>query len=185
MGYYGFNQQHLDFVFLEYIGDLLSHAPDTEETNRQAAQQTDAELGDWRKWGGRVVQFVLLQALAVGAWCWLFTKGVVSALTRWKPTSSLRANATFGLCLVAGATGFHHQGPYGIRINTLVPGWVMTERQLTRWVGDAENKLIDASQALKGRVYPDDIARMALFLAADDSRMISGQDFIVDGGWAH
>lgn len=76
-------------------------------------------------------------------------------------------------------------GQHGVRINTLVPGWVMTERQLTRWVGDAENALIDASQALKGRVYPDDIARMALFLAADDSRMISGQDFIVDGGWAH
>jgi len=76
-------------------------------------------------------------------------------------------------------------GPHGIRVNTLVPGWVMTERQLNRWVGDAENRLIDQSQALKGRVYPDDIARMALFLAADDSRMISGQDFIVDGGWAH
>jgi NAD(P)-dependent dehydrogenase (short-subunit alcohol dehydrogenase family) len=76
-------------------------------------------------------------------------------------------------------------GPYGIRVNTLVPGWVMTERQLTRWVGDAENKLIDESQALRGRVYPADVARMALFLAADDSRMISAQDFIVDGGWAH
>jgi NAD(P)-dependent dehydrogenase (short-subunit alcohol dehydrogenase family) len=76
-------------------------------------------------------------------------------------------------------------GPHGIRVNTLVPGWVMTERQLTHWVGDAENRLIDESQALKGRVYPADIARMALFLAADDSRMISGQDFIVDGGWAH
>ena len=76
-------------------------------------------------------------------------------------------------------------GPHGIRVNTLVPGWVMTERQLTQWVGDAENKLIDESQALKGRVYPADIARMALFLAADDSQMISAQDFIVDGGWAH
>lgn len=76
-------------------------------------------------------------------------------------------------------------GPHGIRVNTLVPGWVMTERQLTRWVGPAENKLIDESQALKGRVYPVDIARMALFLAADDSQMISAQDFIVDGGWAH
>jgi NAD(P)-dependent dehydrogenase (short-subunit alcohol dehydrogenase family) len=76
-------------------------------------------------------------------------------------------------------------GPHGIRINTLVPGWVMTERQLANWVGPAENRLIDESQALKGRVYPADIARMALFLAADDSRMISGQDFIVDGGWAH
>ena len=76
-------------------------------------------------------------------------------------------------------------GKHGVRVNTIVPGWVMTERQLTHWVGPDEEKLIDASQALKGRVYPADIARMALFLAADDSQMISGQDFIVDGGWAH
>jgi len=76
-------------------------------------------------------------------------------------------------------------GPHGIRVNTLVPGWVMTERQLTHWIDDAANQLIDSSQALKGRVYPGDIARMALFLAADDSRMISAQDFLVDGGWAH
>ncbi len=76
-------------------------------------------------------------------------------------------------------------GQHSIRVNTLVPGWTMTERQLTRWVGDEQSRLIDASQALKGRVYPADIARMALFLGADDSRMISGQDFLVDGGWAH
>jgi D-xylose 1-dehydrogenase len=76
-------------------------------------------------------------------------------------------------------------GQHGIRVNTLVPGWIMTERQLTLWVGEEENKLIDASQALRGRVYPADIARMAMFLASDDSKMISAQDFIVDGGWAH
>lgn len=76
-------------------------------------------------------------------------------------------------------------GQHGIRVNTLVPGWIMTERQLTHWIGPAENKLIDETQALKGRVYPIDIARMALFLASDDSLMISGQDFVVDGGWAH
>ena len=39
-------------------------------------------------------------------------------------------------------------GQHGIRVNTLVPGWIMTERQLTHWVGDAENKLIDEQQAL-------------------------------------
>jgi len=76
-------------------------------------------------------------------------------------------------------------GRHGIRVNTLVPGWIMTERQLTHWVGPEENKLIDASQALAGRCHPEDVARMALFLAADDSKMISAQDFIVDGGWAH
>jgi NAD(P)-dependent dehydrogenase (short-subunit alcohol dehydrogenase family) len=76
-------------------------------------------------------------------------------------------------------------GQYGIRVNTLVPGWIMTEKQLTTIVGPAEEAMIDAGQALKGRVYPADVARMALFLAAEDSRMISAQSFIVDGGWAH
>ena len=76
-------------------------------------------------------------------------------------------------------------GPHGIRVNTLVPGWVMTERQLTHWVDDKASKLIDEQQALAGRVYPADIARMVLFLAADDSKMISAQDFVVDGGWAN
>lgn len=76
-------------------------------------------------------------------------------------------------------------GKHGVRVNTLVPGWIMTERQLTHWVDDAANRLIDEQQALAGRLYPADIARMALFLAADDSRMISAQDFVVDGGWAH
>lgn len=76
-------------------------------------------------------------------------------------------------------------GRHNIRVNTLVPGWVMTERQLSHWVDADAEKLIETSQALSGRVYPDDIARMALFLAADDSRMISAQHFIVDGGWAN
>lgn len=76
-------------------------------------------------------------------------------------------------------------GKHGIRVNTLVPGWIMTERQLTHWVDETANRLIDEQQALAGRLYPVDIARMALFLAADDSKMISAQDFVVDGGWAH
>ena len=75
-------------------------------------------------------------------------------------------------------------GKSGIRVNSLVPGWIMTERQLTHWLDASAEKLIDDSQALAGRVYPGDVARMALFLAADDSAMISAQQFLVDGGWA-
>lgn len=74
-------------------------------------------------------------------------------------------------------------GKHGIRVNTLVPGWVMTKRQLDLWVDDAANELIDRSQCLAGRVLPEDIARMALFLGSDDSKMCSAQNFIVDGGW--
>lgn len=74
-------------------------------------------------------------------------------------------------------------GKDNIRVNTLVPGWVMTERQLKLWVTPEGEAEIDRQQCLAGRVMPVDIARMVLFLAADDSRMCSAQEFTVDGGW--
>jgi NAD(P)-dependent dehydrogenase (short-subunit alcohol dehydrogenase family) len=75
-------------------------------------------------------------------------------------------------------------GPQGIRVNTLVPGWVMTKRQLELWVTEEGKAEIQRRQCLKDLVMPDDIARMALWLASDDSRMCSAQNFVVDGGWS-
>lgn len=75
-------------------------------------------------------------------------------------------------------------GPYSIRVNTVTPGWVMTERQLQFWVDEEAEKEIDRSQCLKGRVMPWHVARMVLFLASDDAAMCTAQEFIVDGGWA-
>src|SRR5262245_28807235 len=74
-------------------------------------------------------------------------------------------------------------GRDGIRVNTVVPGWVMTERQLALWVDAEGERQMDISQCLPGRLQPADLARMVLFLAADDSRMCTAQDFIVDAGW--
>lgn len=74
-------------------------------------------------------------------------------------------------------------GADGIRVNTVVPGWVMTERQRALWVDAEGERLMDVSQCLPGRLQPADLARMVLFLAADDSRMCTAQDFIVDAGW--
>jgi NAD(P)-dependent dehydrogenase (short-subunit alcohol dehydrogenase family) len=74
-------------------------------------------------------------------------------------------------------------GKHGIRVNTLEPGWVMTERQLKLWVTPQAEKDIEAGQALSGRVMPDDLARACLFLAADDSAMMSATVVTVDGGW--
>lgn len=69
-----------------------------------------------------------------------------------------------------------------IRLNSITPGWIMTQRQIDLWLTpEAEADLMKA-QVLKEKVYPPDIARMALFLAADDSRLISAQNFVVDGG---
>lgn len=73
-------------------------------------------------------------------------------------------------------------GPRGIRVNCVVPGAIQTERQMKLWVDPKlEQSFID-EQALKFRLQPDDVAAMVLFLASDDSRACSGQDFQVDGG---
>ncbi len=74
-------------------------------------------------------------------------------------------------------------GPERIRVNCMVPGWVMTERQMRLWLTPAGERQIEERQCLPDRLQPSDIARMALFLGADDSRMCTSQQFIVDGGW--
>jgi NAD(P)-dependent dehydrogenase (short-subunit alcohol dehydrogenase family) len=74
-------------------------------------------------------------------------------------------------------------GKHGIRVNTVVPGWVMTQRQIELWLDEAGERAIEEGQCLPWRVQPDDLARMVLFLAADDSRLCSAQNFVVDGGW--
>jgi NAD(P)-dependent dehydrogenase (short-subunit alcohol dehydrogenase family) len=74
-------------------------------------------------------------------------------------------------------------GPHKIRVNAVMPGWIMTERQLKLWLtpeADAERM---RGQCLSEKLYPADIARMVLWLAADDSRLVTAQNFVVDGGW--
>ncbi|MFA9275886.1 MAG: SDR family NAD(P)-dependent oxidoreductase [Candidatus Aquirickettsiella gammari] len=74
-------------------------------------------------------------------------------------------------------------GKHNIRVNTLTPGWVMTQRQLDKWVDAAGELAMDQNQCLPGRMVGEDIANMALFLASEDSRMITAQEFVVDAGW--
>lgn len=74
-------------------------------------------------------------------------------------------------------------GGQRIRVNCLVPGWIMTERQTRLWLDETGERRISERQCLPDKLMPEDIARMALFLAADDSRHCTAQSFIVDGGW--
>lgn len=71
-----------------------------------------------------------------------------------------------------------------IRINALVPGWVITDKQRELWLDEAGKEEIRRKQCMPGYLGADDLARAALFLASDDSHMCTGHDFIVDGGWA-
>jgi NAD(P)-dependent dehydrogenase (short-subunit alcohol dehydrogenase family) len=74
-------------------------------------------------------------------------------------------------------------GPMNIRVNCVVPGWIMTERQVTLWLTpEGEHELL-RRQCLKRKLIPEDVARVVLFFAADDSSACTSQSYIVDGGW--
>lgn len=75
-------------------------------------------------------------------------------------------------------------GERRIRVNSIAPGWVLTERQVVRAKAIYQGKFDEylGVQCLKEHLLPPDIARMALWLAADDSRLVTAQTFIVDGG---
>jgi NAD(P)-dependent dehydrogenase (short-subunit alcohol dehydrogenase family) len=76
-------------------------------------------------------------------------------------------------------------GPRRIRVNTVSPGWVMTERQLRDYVTPATRQLIKKSQCIPDPIQPTEIAEVILFLASNASRAITGQEILVDRGWAH
>lgn len=73
-------------------------------------------------------------------------------------------------------------GPSGIRVNAIVPGWVVTERQRRLWLSDEAEAAWKAQCALKGDLMPADIASLALFLASAASRMMTGQAHVIDAG---
>jgi NAD(P)-dependent dehydrogenase (short-subunit alcohol dehydrogenase family) len=73
-------------------------------------------------------------------------------------------------------------GPAGVRVNTILPGWVVTDRQLKLWLTPEAEEAWMKDVPLKRRILPEDVAKLALFLASDDSAMITGQHFTIDGG---
>lgn len=125
----------------------------------QAVQPMMAASG-----GGAIVNF--------GSISWRIGQGGMAAYTASK-------SAVLGLSRSL-ARDF---GPQNIRVNTLSPGWIMTERQIKLWVTPETDQIINQAQCLKRRLVPDDVARVVMFLASDDASAITSQEYIVDGGW--
>lgn len=174
------------------IGEIeAAHGPTLALVNNAA----NDDRHDWRDvtpayWDGRIAvnlrhAFFAIQAVApgmiaegrgaivnFGSISWMIGTGGMPAYTAAK-------SAMQGLTRAFA----RDLGPHGIRVNTVVPGWVMTERQRALWVTPEGERDIDRNQCLPGRLAPEDIARMVLFLVSDEARMVTAQDFVVDAGW--
>ena len=74
-------------------------------------------------------------------------------------------------------------GDKNIRVNSVIPGWIMTQRQIDMWLTEESEKELMQRQCIKRKLVPDDIARFVLFMASDEAGACSNQSYIVDGGW--
>lgn len=100
------------------------------------------------------------------------------------PSTDVPVYVTAKAAIVGMTRSLAHQlGADNIRVNCVMPGAIMTERQKRLWYTEAYTAEILASQALKRMLQPEEVARLVLFLAADDSSAITNQSYIVDGGW--
>lgn len=108
----------------------------------------------------------------------------MSSISWLIPSTGLPVYVTAKAAIVGMTRTLAHElGQDNIRVNCILPGAILTERQQRLWLTEAYRAEVMASQALKRHIYPDEVARLALFLAADDSSAITNQSFVIDGGW--
>ena len=115
IGYYRFNQQRLNFVFFEYLGDLITQWKETGFIGSQAAGQTGAELEDRGKWAGIVLGFLFCESVAILAWYRGYAHLLRALSSQLAHGTVLVPNLLLLLALAIGLTGFHHRGPEAIR----------------------------------------------------------------------
>lgn len=107
-----------------------------------------------------------------GSISWMIGQGGMAAYTAAK-------SAVLGLTRSLA----RDYGPDNIRVNAIAPGWIMTERQIEKWLTPEALAETMQRQSLKRKLVPDDVAKVAVFLASEEASAITGQHYIVDGGW--
>lgn len=170
----------------ELVGDgidlLVNNAAND---TRFATDAVDADVWNWSVAVNLRHQFVAAQTVAPAMQ--RRGRGSIVNFGSVAPTSKIPDLAVYSTCKAAvrglTRTLAREYGPFGIRVNTLVPGAVMTDRQLALWYDDqaAVQAVLDR-QCLPRRMGERDIANMVLFLASDVSAGCTAQEWIVDGG---
>ena len=107
-----------------------------------------------------------------GSTSWMVGQGGMAAYTASK-------SAVLGLTRSLA----RDYGPYNIRVNAIAPGWIMTERQLAKWLTPEGEAELMRRQCLKRKLVPDEVARFTVFLASEEASACTAQHYIVDGGW--
>lgn len=168
-----------------YLGEIRVLINNAANDDRHDVKDVTPEYWDNRMNVNLRHHFFTIQALSPG----MKSAGGGSVINMssiaWMiPSTGLPAYVTAKAAIVGLTRAMAHElGASNIRVNSVLPGAVLTERQQRLWWTPAYEAEIMGRQALKRGLVPGDVARTVLFLASDDSAAITNQNLIVDGGW--
>ncbi|EDP66111.1 3-oxoacyl-(acyl carrier protein) reductase [alpha proteobacterium BAL199] len=149
----------IDSVTPEYWDDRMAVNLRHQFFAAQAVWHGMAEAG-----GGAIVN--------LGSVSWMIGQGGM-------PGYSAAKSAVVGLTRsLARDLGVHN-----IRVNSVLPGWIMTKRQIDKWLTPEGEAELMKNQCLKRKLEPADVARVVVFFASDEAAACTNQNYIVDGGW--
>ena len=171
---------------LAALGDFYGLVNNVARDDRHTVEEVTLDYWDERMAVNQRPAFFAIQALVPGMKRLGGGSIINLGSTGWQtkgsefPLYSIAKSSVNGLTRgLAGSLGAHR-----IRVNTVSPGWVMTERQVSLWLNDEGEAAIRRNQCLPDKLQPSDVARMVLFLASDDAAMCTAQEFKVDAGWS-
>ncbi len=149
----------IDDVTPEYFDDRIAVNLRHQFFATQAVHGPMAEAG-----GGAIVN--------IGSVTWLIGQG---GMPCYSASKAAIAGLTRSLARDLGSKN--------IRVNSVLPGWIMTKRQIDNWLTPEGEAELMERQCLKRPLQPEDLAKVVLFFAADDSGICTNQNYIADGGW--
>ncbi|KAI1352277.1 hypothetical protein F5Y01DRAFT_280436 [Xylaria sp. FL0043] len=164
---------------------LLNNAASAGARTRVGTEQVTPESWDADVAVNLRHQFFLTQAVVPG----MRAKGKGSIVNMGSITWRIPATGlpVYTLCKAAimGMTRTHSRefGKWGIRVNSVMPGAIATQRQIDEVLTPEYRAEVMAAQTIQRDLSPQEVARLILFLAADDSSAITGSSYVVDGGW--
>jgi NAD(P)-dependent dehydrogenase (short-subunit alcohol dehydrogenase family) len=168
------------------LGDIAILINNAASDDRHTFESVTPAYWDERLATNLRHMFFAAQAIAphmkrLGGGCIINMGSIIWRLTHTGlPAYSTSKAAVTGLT----RTMAREYGSAGIRVNTISPGAVWTERQIKLWYTAEFEQRMREGQCLPVRVLPEDVANLALFLASEAAAKCSGQDFVVDAGWS-
>ncbi|WP_114208205.1 SDR family NAD(P)-dependent oxidoreductase [Acidisarcina polymorpha] len=167
------------------LGNITILVNNAASDNRHSFEEVTPEYWDERIAINLKHQFFAAQAVAAGMKAAGGGSIINMSSIAWMiPSPQVAVYATAKAAIVGMTRSLAHAlGAGNIRVNCVLPGAILTERQRRLWMTPEYLEQTIALQCIKRTLLPEDVARLVLFLGSDDSAAITNQSHIVDGGW--